>query len=428
MAMAIIAVGAVVVTGVLGVFLQSASEQRSDHSRAVVQDTTEIALMQDARTAALSESTNFIRFSVLRRDQSLAIIEGSRQELDQALNAARAQALRVEPDGVAVIDALTRAHEQLTAGYDQVIDLIQQGRTQEASALSVALSLDSRSVAFLDDLESAVEGQRADLEAAQAAYQAAENGSDVTVFAIVAIWTGLIVTCLILTFRWIVRPLERLGDVARRVAGGDRTKRAFQDGPAEITALGASINRMADALVDHSAQLERALAAAKERARRDPVTGALNHGAIVEEVKERLARGASPFAVIMADVDGLKETNDLYGHPMGDRVLVAVAAALSQERAVVGRYGGDEFVGLLPHANRRDATTYIETVQTSLNRATLSAESGAQLPVVASLGVAMYPQDAKSVEDLIRISDSAMYRMKRQGPQDPEPGDEAKVA
>jgi diguanylate cyclase (GGDEF)-like protein len=292
----------------------------------------------------------------------------------------------------------------------------------------VALNLDSRSINFLGDISTLIEQKRVEREAAQAAYQAAEGRSDQTTFTIVAVWTSFIIAGLILTFRWIVRPLERIGRVAEAVANGDRSKRASQDGPAEIAALGASINQMADVLVDRSRRLERALAAEKERARRDPVTGALNHGAIVEELKGRLGRGAAPFAVIMGDVDGLKETNDIHGHPMGDRVLIAVAAALSQKGAVVGRYGGDEFVALLMHASYKDAKDYVDAVACTLADAKLSGQGGTRVAVLASLGIAMYPDDADTVDGLIRFSDKAMYVVKRPSALDTNAGVDVEAA
>ena len=94
--------------------------------------------------------------------------------------------------------------------------------------------------------------------------------------------------------------------------------------------------------------------ALREQARRDPLTGVLNHGAIVAELRSLISSGGdgTSHTVAMVDVDGLKATNDTYGHQVGDAVLVAVAGALSRDGALVGRYGGDEFVALLRGADR----------------------------------------------------------------------------
>jgi diguanylate cyclase (GGDEF)-like protein/PAS domain S-box-containing protein len=168
-------------------------------------------------------------------------------------------------------------------------------------------------------------------------------------------------------------------------------------------------------LEEKSAQLQRALEFERERARRDQLTGALNHAAITDEVR-RMIDGGDPtsMAVAMLDVDGLKTANDTYGHQMGDAVLVLVAQKMIRDGAIVGRYGGDEFLAILPGADRARAEAYREGVLASLVGAGLMDErTGAQIPVVVSMGLAVYPQEAEAVGDLIRLSDSAMYASRR---------------
>jgi PAS domain S-box-containing protein/diguanylate cyclase (GGDEF)-like protein len=161
---------------------------------------------------------------------------------------------------------------------------------------------------------------------------------------------------------------------------------------------------------------KRAEEALREQARRDPLTAVLNHAAIVEELRA-LAGTNTPHAVAMMDVDGLKAVNDTYGHQVGDQVLVAAASALVADGTLAGRYGGDEFVAVLPRADRDAAERYRESVLRTLASAGLrDPETGAAIPVVATMGLAIYPEEAESVEDLIRLSDSAMYSAKRQRP------------
>jgi diguanylate cyclase (GGDEF)-like protein len=119
----------------------------------------------------------------------------------------------------------------------------------------------------------------------------------------------------------------------------------------------------------------------------------------------------------MVDVDGLKAVNDTYGHQAGDAVLLAVAQALAQDGALVGRYGGDEFVAVLRDSDRTAAERYRAVVLNALAGAGITdAETGINVPVVASIGLAMYPEEAETIEDLIRLSDSAMYAWRRQRP------------
>jgi diguanylate cyclase (GGDEF)-like protein len=163
-------------------------------------------------------------------------------------------------------------------------------------------------------------------------------------------------------------------------------------------------------------QMEEAL---HEQARRDPLTGVLNHGAIVEELRSLISSGGDGtlHTVAVVDVDDLKAVNDTYGHQIGDAVLVTVAGALSRDGAVVGRYGGDEFVAILPGANREEAERYHAAVVETLASAGLTdPEMNATVPVAVSIGLATYPTEATRVEELISLADSKMYGAKQQRP------------
>jgi diguanylate cyclase (GGDEF)-like protein len=169
-------------------------------------------------------------------------------------------------------------------------------------------------------------------------------------------------------------------------------------------------------LAEKSSQLENALDAERERARRDPLTGSLNHAVIADEVR-RLIDDASvqSFALAMVDVDGLKAVNDTYGHQIGDEVLLAVAASLKTDGAIVGRYGGDEFVAILLNVDREAAARYRGRVTEALDAVDLrDPDTGSRIHIDASVGLAIYPEEGDAVEDLIKLSDSAMYASRRQ--------------
>jgi GAF domain-containing protein len=100
---------------------------------------------------------------------------------------------------------------------------------------------------------------------------------------------------------------------------------------------------------------------------------------------------------------------------MGDAVLLAVANSLRAEGAIVGRYGGDEFVAILPEADREVAAAYRKRVIDALSAVELhDAETGSRIQIDASIGLAIYPEEGDAVEDLIKLSDSAMYASRRQ--------------
>ncbi len=163
-------------------------------------------------------------------------------------------------------------------------------------------------------------------------------------------------------------------------------------------------------------RMEKALV---EQTRRDPLTGLLNHAAIVEELRELISNGSenATHTVAMVDVDGLKAANDTFGHQLGDAVLTTVAEAISGDGVIAGRYGGDEFVAILRDTDRAGAEVYRRAVLDSLTAARLTdPDSGSPLPVVVSIGLAVYPAEADTIDDLIRLSDSAMYASRRQRP------------
>ena len=154
----------------------------------------------------------------------------------------------------------------------------------------------------------------------------------------------------------------------------------------------------------------------REQMRHDPLTGVFNHAAIVGELRDLISRSAAgePCAVLMSDVDSLKAINDTFGHPAGDNVLVAVAELLSRDGAMVGRYGGDEFIAVLPGAGRAEAESYKENVLATLDTTGLSDQTtGARIPVFVSVGIAICPIEANRIEELIQLADSAMYADKR---------------
>jgi diguanylate cyclase (GGDEF)-like protein/PAS domain S-box-containing protein len=164
-------------------------------------------------------------------------------------------------------------------------------------------------------------------------------------------------------------------------------------------------------------ELQRALEAERERARRDSLTGALNHAAIIETLSEQCrASEPEPGAVLMVDLDGMKTVNDRYGHQVGDQVLIAVTKALSRDRAIVGRYGGDEFLVVLPGADRAAAERYRGVALSSVAGLGLKdPATGESIPAAASIGLAVFPQDGQTADDLIRLADRAMYTSRRVG-------------
>jgi diguanylate cyclase (GGDEF)-like protein/PAS domain S-box-containing protein len=212
--------------------------------------------------------------------------------------------------------------------------------------------------------------------------------------------------------------LDRRGKVVRiAVFSRDITDRKLAERQMAATLEDLAASR--EALAEKSLLLEQALISERERARRDPLTGALNHGAVTLALRELVERRPEPatFAALVADVNGMKVINDTYGHLAGDSVLVAVSDVLQREGAIVGRSGGDEFVVVLDGADRRRAVEYRTAVLNSFaSTNVIDPETGATVQIAVSIGIAIFPEEAQTVVELLRRSDEDMYAVKRQRP------------
>jgi diguanylate cyclase (GGDEF)-like protein len=161
--------------------------------------------------------------------------------------------------------------------------------------------------------------------------------------------------------------------------------------------------------------------AIKVRAEHDALTGLRNHGSFQRELGEAVAApGAAGFALLMLDLDSFKAFNDTCGHPAGDALLTGVAGALraaTRGDDAVYRYGGDEFAVLLPGATRIEAYEVAERIRR--NVAELPGRTGPR--VTASVGVACYPTDALTKDELVAIADQSLYLAKPSSRRDDGP-------
>jgi len=151
----------------------------------------------------------------------------------------------------------------------------------------------------------------------------------------------------------------------------------------------------------------------------DGLTGVFNHAHAIEEVDseiERVKRYDIAFSIILLDLDNFKEVNDSYGHLAGDFVLKNMAHLIERNLRtidIVGRYGGDEFIVILPQIDFENAYIAGERLRQALESETFSYNENV-IRLTISLGVATY-QDGKNTQSLIKTADDNLYRAKKEG-------------
>ena len=152
----------------------------------------------------------------------------------------------------------------------------------------------------------------------------------------------------------------------------------------------------------------------------DSLTGLFNRNfffAAIEREIARSARSGRGFCLLMMDLDELKSINDRLGHFQGDRVLRGVGKVITQgvrQIDTAARYGGDEFVVLLPETDPTGAFVLAEKIRLGVNSTGIEMPAGAPRPSL-SIGVVAYPDDGRTADELIISADGAMYASKRAG-------------
>lgn len=168
-------------------------------------------------------------------------------------------------------------------------------------------------------------------------------------------------------------------------------------------------------------QLQEQLVAAREelrdRAMRDSLTGLLNHAHILRTLQDAMQRD-EPVAVLLADLDRFRQINDSFGHPAGDQVLREFCRRFQMalpSGAALGRYGGQEFLAVLPRCDSPAAREWAEKLRAAVGGETFAAGAAA-FPVTCSVGIAAcenpYTSDAAT---LLRQVDEALFWAKREG-------------
>jgi len=215
----------------------------------------------------------------------------------------------------------------------------------------------------------------------------------------------LIGICLRAPVRWQNQPNGMIGVIRWNTGVGQADRELLE-----------SIGIEVGMALENARLYEAAVAAAD----RDPVTGLYNHRAIHQRLRVEFQRAVAvdkPLSVVMMDLNDFKLFNDTYGHPVGDDVLKQVASALSASSRpgdLLGRYGGDEFIAVLPDTDLDTAVDVAKSVQDRMSSVGFKRHNDERtVPVTLSFGVAAYPQNGTTRHELLTLADSNLYEAKR---------------
>lgn len=182
-----------------------------------------------------------------------------------------------------------------------------------------------------------------------------------------------------------------------------------EDGLLARIAIGERVLKLEDKLV--------------EQAQRDALTGLFNRRALYDHVRRELhrsARSGLSLGLIMADIDHFKNINDTWGHISGDRVLVHLAGILREATRAydhIGRWGGEEFLILLPESDHEKTRIVAERIRSSVEVSPAVAINGQEVHLTVSLGFGAFVpgREVQEIEPMISAVDDALYQAKASG-------------
>ncbi|MDX1458202.1 MAG: diguanylate cyclase [Marinobacter sp.] len=316
-------------------------------------------------------------------------------------------------------DVLQRDLEQAEADWRQVL----QGAERILSAPPIIQNNDEAQP--LVRFERALDRLGADLGRLYADIQLANEQSHLQALAAVHRFDALAIAALLLSLllgalgiwiinRSLIQSMNQLSEGAMRFADGDRHHHIEVRIPHELVGVADTFNAMRDTIISQQRELEAA-------ALTDPLTGVHNRRyfdqALFQELR-RAERFTSQFCLILLDIDHFKKFNDTYGHQQGDEVLKQVASLLQdavRQVDVVCRYGGEEFVVIMPNCGLDQCRDAAERLRRVLADLPIPLADDTMIAVTGSFGGAVYPEHAITGEGLLRRADNAMYEAKRHG-------------
>ncbi len=256
---------------------------------------------------------------------------------------------------------------------------------------------------------------------------------DALTWAVAVTALALMLAAVVATFiaSSVTGPIHHVSSVVARIASGDLSARTDLELVGVMEPLAQGVNVMAERVAMTQVELQEQVRHATEELRRqrdvaeraariDPLTGVHSRRAFTEAAEveiQRALRYGLPLSIIMIDLDHFKAVNDTYGHATGDAVLASFANIISQEVRevdVIGRYGGEEFLVLLPNTEVTEAMRVAERMRVAIASGQLQVQGGT-LRYTASFGVAGFDARELSLNRFIDRADAALYEAKHRG-------------
>lgn len=211
----------------------------------------------------------------------------------------------------------------------------------------------------------------------------------------------------------IIRPVLRIKQITAKLASGDLKQRIEIDNDDEIGELAQDISNMASSLETINQKLN-------DAARTDGLTGIANRRSCDEVLEQHInsaIRYELFFSVLLLDIDHFKSINDNYGHSLGDDALKAIATICQQQVRdcdFVFRYGGEEFLILLPNTDKSGSYVVAERIRKTIQDTNIDIDNQ-KLELTVSLGISSFPEDGLETRELVRNADNALYKAKEGG-------------
>lgn len=224
-----------------------------------------------------------------------------------------------------------------------------------------------------------------------------------------------------LSHSWMGVPLESAGRIFGIVAVASYKANKFNQSDLEMLQNFTQQAAMALDNATHHAEVE-------DQSRRDTLTGTLNHGTFLQvlerEVSDARVSG-QPVSLIMVDIDKFKEYNDHFGHLVGDQVLISICDTIRKyikSTDSIGRWGGEEFVIVLPRATGDQAILVANRIRRAIGEISLFSREQKSIPApTISQGIALFPLDSNDPIAMIDLADQRLYQAKERGRNQLEP-------